>query len=158
MALVTTSCVNSPPTKRTSQSAPASAQDQPDPNKPIWVECKQDAGYLSEEIKLDIPKERFYLEDGFLGPDGHSQSIVSYEGDIVLSPDQIYLEYLWHIGDKFSLGTAFAIDRKTLKFKETSFSLRGNGSERVNTGTVTGKCEIMKTPPKTDPPATVNQI
>lgn len=81
------SCVNSLPTKRTGQCAPASAQPQPDPSKPIWVECKGDDGSDSEEIKLDIPKERFFLEDSFAtGENGYSLSTVDYEGDICLVP------------------------------------------------------------------------
>lgn len=66
------------------------------------------------------------------------------------------------------LKTAYAITRKSLKYKKASLSGRiltslNTGLQVADSGweaegTETGKCEIMKIPPKTEPPMTINQI
>ena len=106
--------------------------------KSFWLTC----GY--QDINLDSARERFSL----------TSSGKVYQGQAMFSPGQIDFEYKWFDNnDNGGIKTAYSIDRKSLKYTNTSVSsvLGGPWKPQRNTAEnpnpVFGKCSIMKTPP-----------
>lgn len=108
--------------------------------KSIWLQCGK------QQINLDSERERFSLT--FVDK--------VFQGPAMFSPGQINFEFLYlNDGRGGGIKYAYAIDRKTLDYTETSL-LRVNISRATDTGWIvsetkgnpaSGQCSIMKTSP-----------
>ena len=114
--------------------------------KSIWLKCSD------QVINLDSTKEKFSLTDG--------NKI--YQGRAIFNPGQIDFEFQIYENPMgtVSVKTAYSIDRKSLKYTDTTLdrivfsSSSDTGwvpqkSTGKNPNPVSGKCSIMKTPPTT---------
>ena len=110
--------------------------------KSFWLQCG------GHEINLDSSRERFSLT--FLDK--------VYQGPATFSPGQIDFEFQWlEAPGGGGLKRAYSIDRKSLKYTNTSLSkyVIGNFSsgwiQKESTDKTSnpesGKCSIMKAPP-----------
>ena len=106
--------------------------------KSFWLTCG------SLDINLDSARERFSL----------TSSGKVYQGPAMFSPGQIDFEFKWlNLPDNGGIKRAYSIDRKSLKYTETSISSVLGGPWEPSKGTADypnpsfGKCSIMKTPP-----------
>jgi len=102
--------------------------------KSIWLKCGK------QEINLDSEKERFSL----------TLNKEVYQGRAIFNPGQINFEFQW-LNDVIGMKYAYSIDRKSLKYIQTTLGRYGDRWDPLISDTTTnpriGTCSIMKQPP-----------